>query len=38
VRRLELPGRFAVPDPVGWTIRYPRVAAEAPGPVPDYDT
>jgi hypothetical protein len=38
LRRLELPERFAVPDPVGWAARYPRVAAEAPGPVSDYDT
>lgn len=38
LRRLELPERFAVPDPVGWAARYPRVAAEAPGNVPDYDT
>jgi len=27
-----------VPDPVGWAARYPRVAAEAPGDIPDYDT
>lgn len=38
IRRLELPQRFTVPDQVGWATRYPRVAAEAPGPVPDYDT
>ncbi len=38
LRRLELPERFAVPDQVGWAARYPRVAAEAPGPVPDYGT
>jgi nucleotidyltransferase AbiEii toxin of type IV toxin-antitoxin system len=38
LRRLELPKRFAVPDPVGWAARYPRVAADAPGDVPDYDT
>jgi hypothetical protein len=38
LRRLELPERFAVPHPVGWAARYPRVAAEAPGPVSDYDT
>ena len=38
LRRLELPRRFAVPDPVGWAARYPRVAAEAPGPVPGYGT
>jgi hypothetical protein len=37
LRGLELPERFAVPDPPGWAARYPRVAAEAPGPVPDYD-
>jgi nucleotidyltransferase AbiEii toxin of type IV toxin-antitoxin system len=35
---LDLPERFIVPDPVGWVARYPRVAAESPGPVPDYDT
>jgi len=38
LRRLELPERFSVPDPVGWSARYPRVAAEAPGPVPDFHT
>lgn len=38
LRRLDLPECFAVPDPVGWAARYPRVAAESPGPVPDYDT
>ncbi|BCB79129.1 hypothetical protein GCM10022251_19530 [Phytohabitans flavus] len=38
LRALELPDRFLVPDPVGWATRYPRVAAEAPGPVADYDT
>jgi hypothetical protein len=38
LRRLELPERFAVPDPAGWAARYTRVAAEAPGPAPDYDT
>ena len=38
LRKLELPERFAVPDPVGWAVRYPRVAAEAPGPVASYDT
>jgi hypothetical protein len=37
MRKLELPERFSVPDPVGWAVRYPRVAAEAPGPVIDYD-
>jgi hypothetical protein len=37
LRNLKLPERFAVPDPVGWAARYPRVAAEAPGPVPNYD-
>lgn len=31
-------GRTAVPDPAGWAARYPRVAAESPGPVPDYNT
>jgi hypothetical protein len=38
LRQLELPDRFAVPDPAGWATRYLRVAAEAPGPVSDYDT
>jgi hypothetical protein len=38
LRRLALPERFTVPDPAGWAVRYPRVAADAPGPVPDYDT
>jgi hypothetical protein len=37
IRKIKLPGRFAVPDPAGWATRYPRVAAEAPGPVPDFD-
>jgi hypothetical protein len=35
-RGLGLPERFAVPDPVGWAARYPRIAAEAPGPIPNY--
>jgi len=38
LRRLDLPDRFTVPDPAGWAARYPRVAAEAPGPIPNYDT
>ncbi|MEU2612256.1 nucleotidyl transferase AbiEii/AbiGii toxin family protein [Micromonospora sp. NPDC007271] len=38
MRKIELPERFVVPDAVGWAARYPRVAAEAPGTVPDYDT
>ncbi|MCW3841684.1 nucleotidyl transferase AbiEii/AbiGii toxin family protein [Micromonospora yasonensis] len=38
MRKTELPERFVVPDAVGWAARYPRVAAEAPGTVPDYDT
>jgi hypothetical protein len=33
-----LPERFIVPDAGGWATRYPKVAAEAPGTVPDYDT
>jgi Nucleotidyl transferase AbiEii toxin, Type IV TA system len=37
IRRVELPERFVVPDD-GWARRYPKVAAEAPGTVPDYDT
>jgi len=32
LRGLDLPERFAVPDPVGWAARYPRVAAESPVP------
>lgn len=38
LRGLELPKQFAVPDPAGWAARYPRVAADAPGSVPDYHT
>lgn len=38
MRQLTLPERFAVPDPIGWAARYPRVAAEAPDPVIDYTT
>jgi hypothetical protein len=38
LRRLELLERFTVGDRVGWAARYPRVAADAPGPLPDYDT
>jgi hypothetical protein len=38
LRRLDLPDRFTVPDPAGWAARYPRAAAEAPDPIPDYDT
>jgi hypothetical protein len=37
MRRIELPERFTVPDATGWAARYPRVAAEAPGPVPAFD-
>jgi hypothetical protein len=37
-RRLHLPERFAVPDPIGWGRRYPRIASEAPGLAPDYET
>ena len=37
-RKLMLPERFALLDPAGWAARYPRVAADAPGPVPDYHT
>ncbi|MDY7089643.1 MAG: nucleotidyl transferase AbiEii/AbiGii toxin family protein [Actinomycetota bacterium] len=37
IRKVELPDRFIVPDE-GWARRYPKVAAEAPGIVPDYDT
>jgi hypothetical protein len=35
-RKLELPLKFAILDPAGWAARYPRVANDAPGPVPDY--
>jgi hypothetical protein len=38
LRKLQLPKRFTVPDPVGWAARYPRVAAEAPSAIPDYAT
>jgi hypothetical protein len=38
MRRIKLPERFIVPDVPGWAARYPKVAAEAPGPVPDYAT
>ena len=37
-RRLHLPERFAVPDPIGWGRRYPRIASEAGGLAPDYET
>jgi hypothetical protein len=37
LRGLRLPAQFAVPDPAAWAAGYPRVAADAPGPVPDYD-
>jgi hypothetical protein len=36
MRKIELPQRFTVPDAAGWATRYPRVAAEAPGPAPDF--
>jgi hypothetical protein len=36
MRKIELPGRFVVPDVAGWSARYPKVAAEAPGPAPDF--
>jgi hypothetical protein len=38
MREVELPERFTVPDGTGWATRYPRVAAEAPGHVPDFGT
>ncbi|WP_239159622.1 nucleotidyl transferase AbiEii/AbiGii toxin family protein [Winogradskya humida] len=38
MRKIELPERFKVPDTNSWAMRYPRVAAEAPGPVPDFGT
>ena len=37
IRKVELPERFVAPD-ASWATRYPKVAAEAPGTVPDYDT
>lgn len=36
MRKIELPERFTVPDVAGWAGRYPKVAAEAPGPAPDF--
>lgn len=36
-RGLTLPGRFAVPDQRVWETGYPKVASDAPGPVPSYD-
>lgn len=36
MRKIGLPERFAVPDRTGWAARYPKVAAEAPGPAPDF--
>lgn len=38
MRKIELPERFTVPDMTGWATRYPKVAAEAPGPAPDFAT
>jgi len=38
MRKIELPERFSVPDVTGWAARYPKVAAEAPGPAPDFAT
>jgi len=38
MRKIELPERFTVPDVTGWAARYPKVAAEAPGPAPDFAT
>ena len=36
MRKIELPESFTVPDVNGWAARYPKVAAEAPGPAPDF--
>jgi len=36
MRKIELPESFVVPDVTGWAARYPKVAAEAPGPAPDF--
>jgi len=33
---LQRPESFVVPDVTGWAARYPKVAAEAPGPAPDF--
>ena len=38
MRKIELPESFTVPDATGWAARYPKVAAEAPGPAPDFAT
>lgn len=35
-RGLSPPGRFVVPDERVWATGYPKVAADAPGPVPTY--
>lgn len=37
LRSLVLPDEFSVPDPESWAARYPTVAADAPGDVPDFD-
>lgn len=37
IRSLVLPDEFSVPDPESWAVRYPTVAADAPGDVPDFD-
>lgn len=36
-RNMALPDRFAIPDETAWRRGYPKVAADAPGPVADYD-
>ncbi len=36
LRSVVLPAEFSVPDPASWASRYPTVAADAPGDVPDY--
>jgi hypothetical protein len=38
MRKIELPERFTVPETTGWATRYPKVAAEAPGPALDFAT
>jgi hypothetical protein len=37
MRKIRLPERFEAPA-AGWATRYPKVAAETPDTVPDYDT
>lgn len=37
LRSVAVPAAFAVPDSGAWASRYPAVAADAPGEVPDYE-